>query len=224
MNVIIDYLKQYPYYTKVLVICFAVLVVIISAIFILRVVVNEKRNAAAQNQNDDFAPEKNQTDDFSLAKNEQESAQEQYQELEKAKEQTLSSSKTQTSSLVASEPQKQLENQENEKSSDELESCWKITEQSGVFFASLVYGEEILLLTSGYSSLSGVKSGIDTLKNNLHSENYAINVNQSGEFYFKVFSTANRLLCTSAGFPTRERCEHSFLKCKKASSRAPIVM
>lgn len=216
MDIITDYLKQYPYYTKVLVICFAVLVVIIAAIFILRAVVNKKRNAAAQNKIDDFTPEKNQTDDFTPAKNEQESVQEQEQE------QAVFSA--QTSSRVAIEPQNKSEEQAVEESSGELESCWKITEQNGVFFAYLVYGEEILLSTSGYSSLSGVKSGIDTLKNNLQSENYAINVNQSGEFYFKVFSTANRLLCTSAGFPTRERCEHSFSKCKKASFRAPIVM
>lgn len=216
MDIIIDYLKQYPYYTKVTVLCFAVLVVIIATIFILRAVVDKKRNAAKQNQIDDFTPAKNQTNDFSPARNERESTQEQEQKQEQA------AFSAQTSNFTKSEPQNKSE-EPLEESSDELDGCWKITEQNGVFFASLICGEEILLSTSGYSSLSGVKSGIDTLKNNLQSENYAINVNQSGEFYFKVFSTANRLLCTSAGFSTRERCEHSFSKCKKASSRARIV-
>ncbi|MBQ3572038.1 MAG: YegP family protein [Clostridia bacterium] len=101
---------------------------------------------------------------------------------------------------------------------------WVIYEDDGRFFADLKASNgEIMLRTESYSSLSGIKSGIDTLKKNIEMENYAINLDKNGNFVFKIFSTAKRLLCIGEGYNTREQCEKAFASVKRFSKTAKIV-
>lgn len=100
-----------------------------------------------------------------------------------------------------------------------------ITESDGKMYAFLkTDSEEKLLSTESYSSLSGIKSGIDTLKKNIENENYAINLDKNGNFVFKIFTSANRILCVSEGYITREQCETAFNQVKRLSNTAAIVI
>ena len=81
-----------------------------------------------------------------------------------------------------------------------------------------------MLRTESYTTLSGIKSGIDTLKKNIELENYAISLDKNGNFVFKIFSTAKRLLCVGEGYSTREQCEKAFASAKRFSKTAIIVV
>lgn len=205
MQKIIDYLKEYPQYAKVLIISFALIAVLTAVILILRSVVNKKRETA------------NETPKTANA----------------AATEISSDKKAETKTEAKPEPAAiaQAENSENSEKPEKIEKAenaqpigkWIISEQNGKFIACLTADGETLLTSESYGSLSGLKSGVDTLKNNLQAENYAVNVDKNGGFYFKLFSTANRLLCISQSYPTRERCENAFFKCKRASLNAPVI-
>ena len=100
-----------------------------------------------------------------------------------------------------------------------------IYENNGKFFSILTTSKGTQLLkTEDYPSLSGVKSGIITIKNNIEIDNYALDLNSENKFYFKVFSTAKRLLCVSDGFTTRQDCERIFFAVKQLSKNAEITL
>ncbi len=102
---------------------------------------------------------------------------------------------------------------------------WIITEENGRFTATLhASNGELMLAGESYSSLSGCKSGIETLKKNIENDNYAINVDKNGNFVFKIFSTANRLLCVGEGYGTREQCEKAFASVKRFAKTATIIV
>lgn len=195
MQKIIDYFNEYPHYAKVLALSLIVIAVLTAAVLILRRAVAKKRNASKPAE---FTAEKTKT----IIESEAET-------------------KAETSEKTTIEQAKK--NEPADMPADEPIGEWVIIEQNGKFIARLISSGETLLTSEGYGSLSGLKSGIDTLKNNLQSENYAVNVDKNGGFYFKLFSTANRLLCSSESYSTRERCENAFLKCKRASEKAPII-
>lgn len=101
---------------------------------------------------------------------------------------------------------------------------WLIIQEENRYSALLKASNgETMLSTESYTSLSGIKSGIDTLKKNIEKENYAINLDKNGNFVFKIFSTSNRLLCIGEGYSTREQCEKAFQSVKRFSKTAIIV-
>lgn len=101
---------------------------------------------------------------------------------------------------------------------------WLIVQEENRYSALLKASNgETMLSTESYTSLSGIKSGIDTLKKNIEKENYAINLDKNGNFVFKIFSTSNRLLCIGEGYSTREQCEKAFQSVKRFSKTAVII-
>jgi len=100
-----------------------------------------------------------------------------------------------------------------------------VTDSDGRLYAYLKASNgEKMLATESYTSLSGIKSGIDTLKKNIEKDNYAINLDKNGNFVFKIFTGANRLLCVGEGYSTREQCEKAFASVKRFSQTAIIVV
>lgn len=220
MQKIIDYLKEHPQYAKVLIISFALIAVLTAVILILRSVVNKKRETANETTKTANAAATEISSDKKTEISPETSA-------AHAQVKTPHAEKAKTEPAAIA----QAENSENSEKPEKIEKAenaqpigkWIISEQNGKFIACLTADGETLLTSESYGSLSGLKSGVDTLKNNLQAENYAVNVDKNGGFYFKLFSTANRLLCISQSYPTRERCENAFFKCKRASLNAPVI-
>lgn len=107
------------------------------------------------------------------------------------------------------------ETQENE----DISAVWDIVQNENEYKANLLCGDEVLLETPVYTSLSGVKSAILTIVNNLSLDNCAIGV-LGEEFYFSVFSGSGKILCKSKTFKTKYLCEEQLEKAKKY---APIA-
>lgn len=126
----------------------------------------------------------------------------------------------------SAEPNDVTESAKAEQTSKRYAGKWVIvTEDDGRLYAYLKASNgEKMLATEGYSSLSGIKSGIDTLKKNIQKDNYAINLDKNGNFVFKIFSGANRLLCVGEGYSTREQCEKAFSSVKRFAATAVITV
>lgn len=127
---------------------------------------------------------------------------------------------------ASAEPNDVTESAKAEQPSKRYAGKWVIaTEDDGRLYAYLKASNgEKMLATEGYSSLSGIKSGIDTLKKNIQKDNYAINLDKNGNFVFKIFSGANRLLCVGEGYSTREQCEKAFASVKRFAATAVITV
>ncbi len=115
--------------------------------------------------------------------------------------------------------------QNSDNSQQKYTGKWVIsTDTDGKLFACLKASNgDKILTTESYSSLSGLKSGIDTLKKNIEKDNYAISLDKDGNFVFKIYTSANRVLCVGEGHSTREQCRKAFASVKRFSETAVIV-
>lgn len=100
---------------------------------------------------------------------------------------------------------------------------WLIYVENDRYAANLVASNgEVLLRSESYSALSGVKSGIETIKNNVAKNNFAISVDKNDNFFFKLYSSSTRLLCISEGYSTKAACESAIESVKRFAKTAVI--
>ena len=100
---------------------------------------------------------------------------------------------------------------------------WQIYSENGRYAANLVASNgEVLLRTESYSALSGIKSGIETIKNNIERDNFALSVDKNGNYFFKLFSSSTRLLCISEAYTTKAVCESAINSVKRFSKTAVV--
>ena len=102
---------------------------------------------------------------------------------------------------------------------------WKVKEQDGKFFAELTASNGGLLLrTETYTSLSGVKNGIETIKKNIDSGNFATSIDKYGHYRFKLFSHSNRLICVSENYSSKAKCESGIESVKRFAKTANVIL
>ena len=94
---------------------------------------------------------------------------------------------------------------------------WQIiAEDKWHYYANLVSSSgEVLLRSETYSALSGVKSGIETIKKNIERNNFALSVDKNGKFFFKLYSSSTRILCISEVYTSLEHCNNAIKLVKK---------
>ena len=87
---------------------------------------------------------------------------------------------------------------------------WVIEEEDGSYTACLYANNgELMLRSEAYSSESGAKNGINTIKKNAEARNFVVKQDKNGNFYFKLLSGNNRLVCTGEAYSSRSSCESS---------------
>ncbi|MBR5439540.1 MAG: YegP family protein [Clostridia bacterium] len=102
---------------------------------------------------------------------------------------------------------------------------WKIIKEEDKFRAVLIASNGgILLKTENYTSLAGVKNGIQTIKKNIDDGHFAISVDKYSHFRFKLFSGANRLICISEDYSSKAKCENGIESVKRFAKDASIII
>ena len=102
---------------------------------------------------------------------------------------------------------------------------WKIIKEEDKFRAELIASNGgILLKTENYTSLAGVKNGIQTIKKNIDDGHFAISVDKYSHFRFKLFSGANRLICISEDYSSKAKCENGIESVKRFAKDASILI
>ena len=101
---------------------------------------------------------------------------------------------------------------------------WKINEENGKFYAELYASNGgMLLRTKVYSSITGVKNGIETIKKNIDSGNIAIGIDKHNHYHFKLFSSTNMLICVSEDYSSKAKCESGIESVKRFAKTATII-
>lgn len=92
------------------------------------------------------------------------------------------------------------------------------------YFAKLLASNGgVLLKTENYSSLSGVKNGIQTIKKNVDSGNFATSIDKYGRYRFKLFSMSNRLICQSEEYSSKAKCVNGINSVKRFAKTEVII-
>lgn len=82
---------------------------------------------------------------------------------------------------------------------------------------------EVMLTSEPYSTEQGARGGIETIKKGVETGNFVIYRDKSGEYYFKLKSASNRLLCAGEIYKTRERCVSAAESVKRLARDAVSV-
>ena len=82
----------------------------------------------------------------------------------------------------------------------------------------------MLLKTEYYTTLSGVKSGIETIKKNVESGNFAISIDKHNHYHFKLFSKANKLICVSEDYSSKAKCDSGISSVKRFANSSTIIL
>lgn len=101
---------------------------------------------------------------------------------------------------------------------------WIIYQENEKFRARLVASNGgTLIKTESYSSLSGVKGGIETIKKNVAEGNFATSIDKYGKYHFKLFSQNNRLICISEDYSTKAKCLKGIDSVKRFAHTAIVI-
>ena len=101
---------------------------------------------------------------------------------------------------------------------------WKVKEEDGRFYAELYASNGVIVLkTEYYTSLNGVKNGIETIKKNVNVGNFATSVDKNGRYCFKLFSKSNRLICISDFYSSKAKCESGINSVKRFAETSTII-
>ncbi len=102
---------------------------------------------------------------------------------------------------------------------------WRIKEDDRGFYACLYASNGGLLLkTEYYTSLSGVKSGIETIKRNAENGNFAVSIDKHNHYHFKLFSSSNKLICVSEDYSSKAKCDNGISSVRRFAPTASIIL
>ncbi len=102
---------------------------------------------------------------------------------------------------------------------------WKIVrKKSNEFIAILCASNgEVMLSSEIYSTPEGAKNGIGTIINGVENGNFIIYKDKGGDFYYKLKSATNKLLCAGEIYKTKARCASSVESVKRIAADAVIL-
>lgn len=99
-----------------------------------------------------------------------------------------------------------------------------IPESDGYYFGKLFASNgELLLQTERYKGVSGLKSGIETIKKNIEKDNFEITVDKNKTYNFKLFASNHGLLCIGEGYTSRENALSAINSVKNFSTSLTFV-
>lgn len=237
LNKIVDYYRTEPNLAKYTLIVLGVCVAVTVLLFLIKAMLNRKRAIeeekkillamkdaeAIENFDDVQNIEQNRDNSLSVTQNDTVNADtlSDNQKNDNQPENVNQDLQSENNVKTEAEPN-ELKSQEKEDT--RYAGKWLIKKENGRFLAELTASNgEILLRTENYSALSGIKSGIETVKNNIAKDNIAISLDKNGNFFFKVYSSATRLLCISEGYSTKSSCERAIESVKRFSKTAVVV-
>lgn len=99
---------------------------------------------------------------------------------------------------------------------------WTIYKKGEDEYVAYLYANngKILLTSEVYASEKGAISGISTIKRNAQNGNFEVHCDKNGNYYYKLKSASNKLLCVGEVYPSRVSCENSVDSVRKFSESA----
>ena len=78
--------------------------------------------------------------------------------------------------------------------------------------------------TKTYTSLSGIKNGIETIKKNIDAGNFVIRVDKHDHYAFSLLSPTNQLICISEDYSSKAKCENGIESFKRFAKTASVLV
>ncbi len=82
---------------------------------------------------------------------------------------------------------------------------------------------EVLFVTSGYASKSGLMNGIESVKKAIAAENFRVSKDKQGRFQFKVYSPINQLILVGETYGSKEACFSALDSARRFAQDAKII-
>jgi uncharacterized protein len=82
---------------------------------------------------------------------------------------------------------------------------------------------EVLFVTAGYASKSGLLNGLESIKKAVAAENFRVSKDKQGRFQFKLYSPINQLILVGETYGSKEACFSSVDSVRRFAQDAKLV-
>ena len=103
---------------------------------------------------------------------------------------------------------------------------WRIVIKGENAYIAVLHASngEVMLTSEIYSTEEGARSGVETIKRGVETGNFVIYRDKGGDYYFKLKSAGNRLLCVGEIYTTRDACEKAAESVKRIAKDSPLMI
>ncbi|MBQ8196803.1 MAG: DUF1508 domain-containing protein [Clostridia bacterium] len=114
---------------------------------------------------------------------------------------------------------------EDKKPAKKLAGKWKIViKRDNEYVAELTASNgEVMLISETYSTADGARNGISTIIKGVETGTFVIYRDKAGNYYFKLKSANNRLLCVGAVYKEKTACIKASESVKRIAKDSPIM-
>lgn len=96
--------------------------------------------------------------------------------------------------------------------------------RDGEFCANLFASNGELMLSSEiYATAESAKSAVATISRSIKSDLFSVHCDKNDNYFFKLKTASNRLLCIGETYPTKAACEKSIDSVKKFAENSTII-
>lgn len=81
---------------------------------------------------------------------------------------------------------------------------------------------EVMLTSEIYSTEDGARNGVATIIKGVETGNFVIYRDKGGDYYYKLKSAGNRLLCVGEIYKTKDACEKAAQSVKRIAKDSPV--
>ncbi len=117
--------------------------------------------------------------------------------------------------------------QTNEKTAEKKKAAgkWIIKHKGDKEYTAYLFASngEILLTSEVYSTVDGAKTGIETIKKNIALGNFEITRDKADRYFYKLKSSANRLICVGESYSTRQSCVNAIESVRRFAETAKVM-
>ncbi|MGN0771551.1 MAG: DUF1508 domain-containing protein [Christensenellales bacterium] len=101
---------------------------------------------------------------------------------------------------------------------------WTVEEVDEMYLANLwASNGELLLVTESYSTEAAAKSAMENIKKNALANNFIIDRDKTGRYYYKLRNTQKSILCVGETYDSVDRCISAIESVKKFCNSAKLV-
>ena len=102
---------------------------------------------------------------------------------------------------------------------------WIIEKESDDEFVSKLIASngEVMLTSEIYTTADGARSGIETIIRSIANDNFTIYQDKNNNYYYKISSANNRLLCAGEIYKAKDTCVKATQSVKRIAEESPIL-
>lgn len=108
---------------------------------------------------------------------------------------------------------------------DELSNGkYELYEMDGLYFIKLkANNAQILFISQGYSSKSGAKSGLETIKKAISEDRFTVGKDKQNRYQFNLYSSTNQLILSGETYPSKASCVSAINSVRNFAGKAKLI-